>query len=206
MAEDADRPVSERRTAVARAALEVFLSKGYARASMVDIAKAAGIEKASLYHHFSSKDELFLFALSEDFAQPMEEVRAIVADPTKDPVAVLSGALEILYEVMLQSTVGRFTTVIIEASRAVPEVAQGFHDHFIVEFENTLAMASEPARRAGLMREFPPETLNLLVFAPLLELSISAVIFDSLPDLKNKYIRQTGKEDYVNTTLSILLK
>lgn len=39
-------------------AVEVFLQHGYDRASMVDIARASGLGKSSLYHHVSSKEEL----------------------------------------------------------------------------------------------------------------------------------------------------
>ncbi len=40
-------------------ALELFTEKGYAGSSMSDIAKAVGIQKASLYSHFSGKESIF---------------------------------------------------------------------------------------------------------------------------------------------------
>lgn len=39
-------------------AADLFLIRGYAETSVRDIAKAAGIQAASLYYHFDSKDEL----------------------------------------------------------------------------------------------------------------------------------------------------
>lgn len=39
-------------------AVRVFLERGYDRASMGDIARAAGLGKSSLYHHVSGKEEL----------------------------------------------------------------------------------------------------------------------------------------------------
>jgi AcrR family transcriptional regulator len=38
---------------------KVFAQKGYDGASMRDIAEACGISKSLLYHHFSSKDEIY---------------------------------------------------------------------------------------------------------------------------------------------------
>jgi AcrR family transcriptional regulator len=39
-------------------AVQVFLERGYDRASMGDIARAAGLGKSSLYHHVAGKEEL----------------------------------------------------------------------------------------------------------------------------------------------------
>ena len=57
-----DVPVSEahleRRSEIVDLAAHVFSDRGYADASMLDIAEQAGIKPGSLYHHFTSKDEL----------------------------------------------------------------------------------------------------------------------------------------------------
>ncbi|WP_245484907.1 helix-turn-helix domain-containing protein, partial [Ciceribacter ferrooxidans] len=39
-------------------AVRVFLERGYDGASLDDVARAAGITKASVYYHVSSKEEL----------------------------------------------------------------------------------------------------------------------------------------------------
>jgi AcrR family transcriptional regulator len=44
---------------ILNAALKVFAREGFAAASMADIAKQVGIEKASLYYFFKNKEELF---------------------------------------------------------------------------------------------------------------------------------------------------
>ena len=49
----------ERRAKILDAALTVFSQEGYSGASMDAIAKAAGLTKPTLYHHFPSKDVLF---------------------------------------------------------------------------------------------------------------------------------------------------
>lgn len=40
------------------AATKLFIEKGFANTSMMDIAKAAGLSKGALYHHFKSKEEI----------------------------------------------------------------------------------------------------------------------------------------------------
>jgi AcrR family transcriptional regulator len=49
----------EGRERVLNEAYALFVAVGYAEVSMQQIAVAAGVTKATLYHHFDSKDELF---------------------------------------------------------------------------------------------------------------------------------------------------
>ena len=44
-------------------ARQVFLKKGYVKASMRDIAKGAGIGVSNLYNYFKGKDELFRYVV-----------------------------------------------------------------------------------------------------------------------------------------------
>lgn len=46
-------------------AIDLIFTKGYFATSISDIAKGAGIQKASIYHHFASKEEL-LFRIMEN--------------------------------------------------------------------------------------------------------------------------------------------
>jgi len=50
---------SAKRRQIVDGARDVFLSKGFDAASMMDIAKAAGVSKGTLYVYFKDKDELF---------------------------------------------------------------------------------------------------------------------------------------------------
>jgi AcrR family transcriptional regulator len=48
------------RADIVQAAAQIFRQKGYHAASMQDIADAVGLQKASLYHHFASKQDILL--------------------------------------------------------------------------------------------------------------------------------------------------
>jgi AcrR family transcriptional regulator len=50
-----------RRVAILRAAAQVFRARGFAAAGMRDIASAADLSPANLYHYFRGKDELLFF-------------------------------------------------------------------------------------------------------------------------------------------------
>lgn len=53
----------ETRTKIMESAIKLFSSRGYAAASVDDICTEAGISKGAFYHHFESKQALFLALL-----------------------------------------------------------------------------------------------------------------------------------------------
>lgn len=53
----------ETRTKITDAAIKLFSNAGYNKASVDDICAEAGISKGAFYHHFKSKQELFLALL-----------------------------------------------------------------------------------------------------------------------------------------------
>lgn len=59
------------------AAAQVFRQKGFHGASMQDIAKAVSLQKASLYHHVSSKQEILLALLDRALELLLERISAI---------------------------------------------------------------------------------------------------------------------------------
>jgi AcrR family transcriptional regulator len=50
-------------------AKHLFTQKGYGAVTINEVCEIAGVSKGSLYHHFPSKDELFLQVLEEDSEQ-----------------------------------------------------------------------------------------------------------------------------------------
>jgi AcrR family transcriptional regulator len=58
------RKVETRRGLLA-GAYRVFGQKGYAQATVDDVAAAAGVSKGAVYHHFASKEELFRALLAD---------------------------------------------------------------------------------------------------------------------------------------------
>jgi AcrR family transcriptional regulator len=79
----ATRVARPKRAAVRRrlldAALEVFASHGFERATLDQVAEAAGLTKGAIYSNFASKDDLFFAMMSEQALRRAEAVRIILA-------------------------------------------------------------------------------------------------------------------------------
>jgi len=81
----------DRRQVLVDEAARLFGSKGYENTSMRDIAAAVGILPGSLYHHFRSKEDLFVAVYSCGVAQIRQTVVEAVARHT-EPWARLEAA------------------------------------------------------------------------------------------------------------------
>ena len=71
-----NRPLNlEKREAIIKAAVAEFSNKGYEGSSMDTISKEANVSKATVYNHFTNKEELFLaiaFMLKDRFAEAFQ--------------------------------------------------------------------------------------------------------------------------------------
>lgn len=92
---DTNKPIASRRASVRRerereivsATRRLFDERGMQDAPIEDIARAVGINKALIYRHFSSKEELFVLTLSNYLIDLANQLDGISRTP--DPVAQL---------------------------------------------------------------------------------------------------------------------
>jgi AcrR family transcriptional regulator len=93
-------PRAEREEQILHEAIDEFAVNGYAGASMVDIARRAGISKPLIYQYFGSKDGLYLACLhtvSGDLLGRLEEAELDVDDSVVSriyPLRAIFQALE----------------------------------------------------------------------------------------------------------------
>ncbi|HTS55008.1 MAG TPA: TetR/AcrR family transcriptional regulator [Burkholderiales bacterium] len=81
------------RAAILQAAASLFAQKGFAGASMVDLARACGVSKALLYHYYRDKEHL-LFDTANSYMDTLigivAEVRARGLPPTQHFAALVA--------------------------------------------------------------------------------------------------------------------
>jgi AcrR family transcriptional regulator len=73
-------PVVGGRGRILRAAHDLFTADGYAAVSMQQIADAAAVNKATLYHHFQDKGDLFVAVIAEEFARTASGVEIAITE------------------------------------------------------------------------------------------------------------------------------
>ena len=80
------------RARILTAALGVFAGKGYHRASVDDIVRASQTSKGAVYHHFATKEAVFL-ALIDDFAARLATAVATTIAGRHGALSKVEGAL-----------------------------------------------------------------------------------------------------------------
>jgi AcrR family transcriptional regulator len=70
---------TKRRDSIVDEATRLFAERGYEGASMADLAERVGLRKASLFHHFPSKEQLYAAVLE----RPVRDVRDAMENASK---------------------------------------------------------------------------------------------------------------------------
>jgi TetR/AcrR family transcriptional regulator len=65
---------SSKMESIFQASIDIFSEKGFEKATMDEIAARANVAKGTIYYHFKSKEELFLFLVEEGFSVLMNRV------------------------------------------------------------------------------------------------------------------------------------
>lgn len=135
----------ERRELLLRAATRVFAERGFGRAGMDEVARAAETSKGGLYFHFPTKQALLAAVVSRAGALLQRRVRAAMERAGDDPLARADAALAALFVGL--SGRRALARVLNEALAAGPEIraqAAQIEDEFAAllrpELERALAL------------------------------------------------------------------
>jgi AcrR family transcriptional regulator len=140
----------EIRQRIVAEALEVFLEKGYEKASMRDLAQRVGTSVSNIYHYFTNKEELFR-AIAEPIAQRVKRVLSEIITHESQ------GAAELVEEEYVTKALGevikghrREFLVLMDRSggtgyeNAKPEIISAVETHIIQHHLKDSAEARHP--------------------------------------------------------------
>ncbi|MBI2760222.1 MAG: TetR/AcrR family transcriptional regulator [Chloroflexi bacterium] len=130
--------------AILDAAARVFSERGYERATMTEVARAAGFSKASAYHYFESKEAVLRALL----ARSLDELTRAVAEADPGPDAAPRVRLARLLEAYLHAFVTRISVVtplLLGLDRLRPE----WRDEIQAKERRLLHMIAGAAEAAG---------------------------------------------------------
>ena len=176
-----------RRMEIVQTATKLFLEKGFSGTSMSDLAQACGIKKASFYHHFRSKDELFITAIIVGYAPAIGQLKALKDDAALSDCERLTHALKVLYDITLHSDVGRMSPIMAEVSRTMPDLSMRFYTDYIALQRETLRDIIERGVDNGTFKRPDYDVLYHLVFGPIVTLSLSREMFVDFDNLDEAF-------------------
>ncbi len=145
----------ERSEIIINAAAELFSSVGYDRTSIRDIASRVGLLPGSIYHHFDSKEELYIAVHREGFRRVLKRAKA-AGEGLNDPWERLRRACEVHVHGLVEgSPVDRITgtSLAFVSNEALLARVQPFREEYEQVFRELIkALPLKPGTDRSLLR------------------------------------------------------
>lgn len=197
---------SERRAEILVAATDLFLTHGFAATSMAALARAVGMQKASLYHHFTSKEDLFIACVTEGYEATVRRLDQLRGDLTLSDGQRVRATMEELYRINLETNVGRMAPLISEVAQIIPAVAQAFHGGFITRQYGIVNGMIQDGIDRGSFEAVDPLGMQHLIFGPIVTLSLSREMTAHFPDRDILYPVARIRQAHIDLILRLLLR
>lgn len=184
-----DTDGSSQRQRILRAAMTLFMERGYAATSTLAIASAAKVSKRDLYAAFASKRDI-MAACVRKRAGEMQAPLLLERPATRDELA----AILVRYGVGLRvgvadpQVIAAYRLAITEAPHT-REVAQALHEEGRVAAFNAVAGLMRAAQEAGVLRPGPVEPMAGLY----LSLLIGDLVLEHLLGFTQPYAAEDAR-------------
>jgi AcrR family transcriptional regulator len=139
-----------KRRQIVDGARQIFLARGFDAASMMDIAKAAGVSKGTLYVYFKNKEELFAAIVQQECGTHAEAAFAL--DENNHDVEAALTRLGVEYVKFLCNT-GKASSlrIVIAIADRMPEIGKAFYETGPAEGIARLKTYLDAQVRAGVL-------------------------------------------------------
>jgi AcrR family transcriptional regulator len=164
------------RRALLDSAAAAFEERGYAEASLDEIARGARLTKGALYYHFAGKQDLFRAVFEEVEAEMIEAVQRAGADEPDQWLRLLAGIRAFLDACLTP----RYRRIALEEGPA----ALGWHRWREIDHRYSLALVRVPLARlmrSGVLRPQPVDLMARVVLAALTEAGLAVATASDRP-------------------------
>lgn len=150
------------------AALGVFVERGYAATRLDEVARRAGVAKATLYRYYDNKLELFKAVVRNALVVGFDELAAAPPPAPGSARDRLAGLLTAFMTRVAGTPLAGIPKLVIAEAGNFPEVARFYHDE-VIERARTLVVGTLAQGAAnGEFRAVDAEYAWRIVVAPLL--------------------------------------
>jgi AcrR family transcriptional regulator len=154
----------ETRKAIIDAAEKLFTQQGYTSAGVAEICEAAGVSKGAFYHHFETKQSVFMKLLEGRLTLINQAMQQVIDDERQVPDALMSlasmGKLLFLSE-------GKHLNIIMEfweQARHDPETWKAAGAPY-EQYREFLSRIIQKGVTEGSLREVDPDDVSRLIIA-----------------------------------------
>lgn len=177
-----------RRRATARpdevldAALKLFTEQGYAKTTVEQIARSAGLSKGAVYLYFSSKEAILEGLVNRAIGPITGAAFEMIQGYRGDPIPVIRQFLMTIGKAMEVDRIRAVPMLVLHEAPAAPDIAEMFRravlDRAIPAMAGLIAQGIE----GGHIRPVDPELTTRSIMGPILAHMVLASIFKLEPE------------------------
>jgi len=180
------------------AALQLFTEKGFSATRMIDVAKAAGISKGTLYLYFENKEAMFREVVQQRITPQIDEVEVLLDDFQGTQADLLRHMINGWWMGVACTSLSAIPKIIVSESGNFPELAEYFTRTVVVRSRNLFSKVISRGMLNGEFELYESETVARLVIAPLVQATIW------MHSLK-PYDDETGTQNYLQLHTEFIL-
>jgi AcrR family transcriptional regulator len=158
------RRPEDRGPEIARAALDLFVTKGFAATKLEDVARAAGVSKGLPYLYFKSKEELFKAVIVEAIGEPLSRANDMV-DAFEGTTTDLLRELVAKFREFAESPLGGVIKLILAEAGNFPDVARFYCARFDLRGRELFAKVLRRGIARGEFRPIPDVEMSAILLA-----------------------------------------
>lgn len=158
------RRPEDRASEIARAALELFVTRGFAATKLEDVAKAASVSKGLPYLYFKNKEELFKAVITEAVGGPLAEATDMI-DRFEGSSEDLLRELVRGFRAFEESPAGGVIKLILAEAGNFPDVARFYCAHFDLRGRDLFIRALQRGIRRGEFRSLENVDATAIIIA-----------------------------------------
>jgi AcrR family transcriptional regulator len=144
---------AQRQEQILKAAMEIFSQKGYAAATIPEIANLAGVATGTIYIYYPSKRELFISVMEGLIATPL--ISIFEKEPSKEFPVTLTDAVKNRLNFLESDIMARLSSLIGEIQRD-PELKALYMEQLLQPFLSRMEGFYRTRIAAGEFRQFEP--------------------------------------------------
>ncbi|VAW69271.1 Transcriptional regulator, AcrR family [hydrothermal vent metagenome] len=181
------------------AALQLFTEKGFSATRMVDVAKAAGISKGTLYLYFENKEEIFRQVVQQRITPIIDKIDALIELFDGSQADLLRQLINNWWLEIACTSLSAIPKIIVSESGNFPELARFFTLNVVTRSRRLFSKVISRGMKNGEFHIYDAETVARLVVAPLVQATIW------MHSLK-PYDDDAGTQNYLQLHTDFILK
>ena len=160
------------------AALQLFMSTGFEATRVEDIAKLAGISKATVYLYFPSKLALLEGLVRRAISPLVKSAETAMETFDGSAITALKLALNVVCTKLAEPKVMAVPVIVLREGSRFPEIAQLYVDEVLSHMLPTVTAVIKRGIKQGEFRDVDPELTVRSVVGPLVLHVLAATVFN----------------------------